>query len=106
MPRKNRNRRNAHEFRLKAQPVRITPESVMRDRWAIAFFVAWALACGALVCVVLRHPLPAEPRPVCLVSHSQVVLIPTLCDKAQVCDMPIVAKVCDQIEIENPEVKP
>lgn len=78
----------------------------MRDRWAIVFIVALSLAWGAFTWAVVRHPLPTEPRPVCLVTHSKVVMIPTLCDKAQVCDIPIVAKVCDQIEIENPEVKP
>lgn len=72
-------------------------------------FGAWlciALMVLATLVLVLGRSKPADPRPVCTVTHSQVVLIPTLCDKAQLCDVPIVAKVCDQIEIENPEVKP
>ena len=36
---------------------------------------------------------------VCLVSHHAVILIPTVCGEHEVCARPIVAELCDSVEM-------
>jgi len=45
-----------------------------------------------------------QPKhPVCLQSHREVVLIPTICGEHDVCQKPIVADVCERIEAPPPK---
>lgn len=70
----------------------------------IAACVIGGVAVFAIVGATVKPPQPQGA--ICLVSHSEVVVIPIICDKDNekdtMCDKPIVAEVCDHIEIDSP----
>lgn len=66
-------------------------------KWFIpALVLAWCVFFAALW---VKYPTRAsQPRAVCLQSHREVVLIPTVCGKRNICENPIITDVCDRIE--------
>ena len=81
-----------------------------RAGWIVAAAAACVLAAVAVFAIVAGtmtawkalHPHPQGP--VCLVSHKSVILIPTVChdrheDRNELCQRPIVAELCDSVEM-------
>jgi len=66
----------------------------------VALIAACALGGVSVFAIVALQAKPIR-RPVCLVSHPEVVVIPTMCHKDDLCDKPIVAQVCDHIEMDS-----
>jgi hypothetical protein len=55
---------------------------------------------GAAVFGIVGATVKAGPQhPVCLISHRAVILIPTVCGAHEVCARPIVAELCDSVEM-------
>jgi hypothetical protein len=70
----------------------------------LAFLMACAMG-GAAVFGIVGATVKAGPQhPVCLISHRAVILIPTVChdrheDRNELCQRPIVAELCDSVEM-------
>ena len=66
----------------------------------------FAIALAAIsIFATVRTVTTGAPQPqhaVCLQSHREVVLIPTICGKADVCQKPVVVDVCDRIQAPPP----
>lgn len=63
---------------------------------------------GAVIGVVMaaitfniKPPTPPQ-HAVCLQSHREVVMIPTICGAHDICQKPIVTEVCDRIQAPPP----
>jgi hypothetical protein len=67
--------------------------------WAIAATSVWAFTTVAVLWATFWPPKPVHPHPVCLISHRAVILIPTVCGAHKVCARPIVAELCDSVEM-------
>lgn len=70
--------------------------------------IVTALVAASIFCLGgLVGSITAEPEPpahaVCLQSHREVVMIPTICGEHDVCQKPIVTEVCERIESPPPE---
>lgn len=73
----------------------------MKLAGSILALIAACVIGGAAVFALVG--MTATPQgPVCLVSHPEVILVPILCNQETLCDKPIVAEVCDHIEIDSP----
>jgi hypothetical protein len=64
--------------------------------WLVVFCI---FCCAGVSAFVIAHATPKPPHPVCLISHKSVILIPTVCGAHEVCARPIVAELCDSVEM-------
>jgi hypothetical protein len=72
---------------------------------AAATCVLAAVAVFAIFGATMKAIHPERPHPVCLISHRAVILIPTVChdrheDRNELCQRPIVAELCDSVEMQ------
>jgi hypothetical protein len=76
---------------------------VKRFLWVVyASLTALAMiGCLAAALFIATHR-PQPQHAVCLQSHREVVLIPTICGEHDVCQKPIVTDVCERIESPPP----
>ena len=63
----------------------------------LAAVAVFAIVAGTMTAWKALHPHPQGP--VCLISHKSVILIPTVCGEHEVCARPIVAELCDSVEM-------
>jgi hypothetical protein len=73
-----------------------------RAGWIITAAAACVLAAVAVLAIVgatMKAIHPERPHPICLISHRAVILIPTVCGAHEVCARPIVAELCDSVEM-------
>lgn len=70
---------------------------------AVAAITLAAVSIFAIVRTVTTGIPSAPQHAVCLQSHREVVMIPTICGEHNVCQKPITAEVCDRVESPPPQ---
>lgn len=70
-----------------------------------AFFVG--VAC---VTYAIQHPFIGSPVTTgcvsCIASHKTIVLVPVQCRNNELCEAPVIADICDQMQVHGPKDAP
>lgn len=67
---------------------------------SLPLFWAWAIAIAITVTsliALITGPASRSPEATCLQSHRSVILVPVMCSKHELCDIPIIADVCERV---------
>lgn len=71
--------------------------------WIFALIASCVIGGAAVFAIVGMSVKPQPQGAVCLIVHKEVIVVPLVCAKDKMCAKPIVAQVCDQVEIDAPD---